>query len=95
MSRYIAVHPAAFTEEQLQPLTKAPVPEGVKWISTFCGVADNMTYCHWVAPSEEALIGIFRQYEIPYTAIHEVRLFDPVTATLEPALTETKVAQPV
>ena len=29
MPRYIAVHPAAFTEEQLQPLAKAPVPQDV------------------------------------------------------------------
>lgn len=95
MPRYIAVHPAAFTEDQLQPLTKAPVPEGVTWIGTFCGFADDTTYCHWTAPSEETLVGIFAQYGIPYTAIHEVRLFDPVTATLEPEPTETRVPQPV
>jgi hypothetical protein len=93
--RYIAVHPAAFTEEQLQPLAQVPLPAGVKWISTFCGVADNTTYCHWAAATKDDLIAIFTQYEIPYATVHEVRLFDPVTGRLEPAATEIKVAQPV
>ncbi len=95
MPRYIAVHPAAFTEEQLQPLARAPVPQGVFWISTYCGFADNTTFCHWVAPTMEALAEVFKQYEVPYTAIHEVRRFDPATAQLEPAAIEVKVAQPV
>ncbi|MCU0505617.1 MAG: hypothetical protein MUE82_07570 [Chloroflexi bacterium] len=28
MARYIAVHPVAFTEEQLKPLAREPLPEG-------------------------------------------------------------------
>ena len=93
MPRFIAVHPAAFTEEQLQPLSKAPVPEGVAWISTYCGFADDTTFCHWVAPTKEHLVAIFKQYEVPYEAIYEVRHFDPATGQLEPAPAE-KVAAP-
>ncbi len=95
MPRFIVVHPVAYTEEQLQPLTKAPMPEGVTWVSTYCGYADNKSFCHWVAPTRDALVAIFRQYEIPYETIHEVRRFDPATAQLEPAPIEVKVPQPV
>ncbi len=90
MPRFIAVHPVAFTEEQLRPLAKAPVPEGVTWVSTYCGYADNRTYCHWVAPTKDALVAIFHQYEVPFEEIHEVRWFDPATAQLEPEPTEVK-----
>jgi hypothetical protein len=83
MARFIAVHPAAFTEEQLQALAKETPPEGTTWHATFCAFDDNTSYCHWVAPSAEVLIGVFTKYEIPYTTLHVVRLFDPATGTLE------------
>jgi hypothetical protein len=95
MPRYIAVHPAAFTEQQLQPLAKAPLPQGVFWLGTYCGFADNTTYCHWVAPTMEAVAEVFQRYEVPYTAIHEVRRFDPATAQLEPAPIESTAAPSV
>jgi hypothetical protein len=34
MRRFIAVHPLAFSEEQLQPLAKEPLPEGTTWHGT-------------------------------------------------------------
>jgi hypothetical protein len=83
MPRFIAVHPVAFTEEQLQPLAKEQVPEGVTWNSTYCAFVDNKTYCHWEAPTKEAVLDIFKKYEIPYEAIHEVRLFDFATGKFE------------
>jgi hypothetical protein len=90
--RFIAVHPVAFPEEQLAPLTKEQLPEGVIWRSTFIAYGDTKTYCHWEAPTKQVLADLFVKYQIPVEVIHEVRHFDPVTAKLEP---EAKVAQPV
>ena len=84
MPRFIAVHPIAFSEEQLQPLAKEQLPEGVIWNSTYCAFAENKSYCHWEAPTKEAVVEILKKYEIPYEAIHEVRHFDPATGHLEP-----------
>jgi hypothetical protein len=95
MPRFIAVHPVAFTEEQLKPLIKEQLPEGTIWHATFCAVRDNKSFCHWEAPTAETLVQVFHKYEIPYEAIHEVRHFDPVTGAMEPAPTEVKVLQPV
>ena len=83
MPRFTAVHPVAFTEEHLQPLAKEQLPEGVTWNSTYSAYAENKTYCHWEAPTKEAVVEIFKKYEIPYDAIYEVRLFDPATGQLE------------
>lgn len=94
MPRFIAVHPVAFAEEQLQPLAKEPLPEGVIWHSTFCAFGDSKSYCHWESPTKQALLEILAKYEIPYEAVYEVRRFDPVTGRLEPERAEAKVAQP-
>jgi len=93
MPRFIAVHPVAFSEEQLQPLAKEQLPEGVTWNSTYCAFAESKAYCHWQAPTKEAVLEIFKKYEIPYEAIHEVRLFDPATGQLEAEPVEAKVLQ--
>jgi len=90
--RFIAVHAVAFPEDQLAPLTTEPMPEGVAWHSTFIAYGDAKTYCHWEAPSKQALADLFVKYQVPVEAIHEVRQFDPVTGRLEP---EVKVAVPV
>jgi hypothetical protein len=95
MRRFIAVHPIAFSEEQLQPLAKEQLPEDVTWNSTYCAFADNRSYCHWEAPTKEAVVEILKKYEIPYDAILEVRLFDPASGQLEPEPVEAKVPQPV
>lgn len=94
MARFIAVHSVAFTEEQLQPLAKEPLPEGVTWHSTFCAYDDDRSYCHWEAPTKQAVLDILTKYEIPYEAVYQVRLFDPALGRLE-HLAEAKVAQPV
>jgi hypothetical protein len=93
--RFVAVHPVVFSEEQLLPLTKETLPEGVTWESTYCAFADNKTFCLWKAPAKEAIVEVFTKYEIPYEAIHVVRHFDPVTGILEPEVSEEKVPQPV
>ncbi len=92
--RFIAVHPAAFTEEQLQPLAKEQLPEGVIWHATYCDFEENKTFCHWEAPTREALADLFVKYEIPYEMIHGVRHFDPMTAQLEPEAAEARVLLP-
>ena len=94
MPRFIAAHPVAFSEEQLQPLAKEPMPEGVTWHSTYCAFAENKSYCHWQAPTKEALVELFKKYEIPYEAIYVVRHFDPATGQMEPASSGVKVALP-
>ena len=83
MARFIAVHPVAFTDEQLQTLAKETPPEGTTWHATFLAVDDDTSYCHWEAPAKEVLIGVFTKYEIPYMSIRAVRLFDPATGKLE------------
>jgi hypothetical protein len=95
MPRFVAVHPVAFTAEQLQPLAKEVLPEGVIWHDTFCAFGESKTYCHWEAPTGEALRDIFTKYEVPYELIHEVRRFDPSTGLLEPEPIPVKVAIPV
>jgi len=92
MPRFIAAHPVAFGEEQLQPLAKEPMPEGVTWHSTYCAFAENKSYCHWEAPTKETLVELFKRYEIPYEAIHLVRQFDPATGQLEPESATVTVA---
>jgi galactose mutarotase-like enzyme len=90
--RFIAVHPVAFLEEQLAPLTKEQLPVGVTWHSTFIAYGDSKSYCHWEAPAKQVLTDLFVKYQIPVEVIHVVRHFDPLTAKLEP---EAKVAVPV
>lgn len=93
MPRFIAIHPGAFPEEQLVPLTKEPMPEGVTWNSTYVALTEGKTYCHWEAPSRDAVLEVLKKYEIPYEAVQEVRWFDPVTATFEPVIEREKVLQ--
>ena len=95
MRRFIVVHPIAFSEEQLQPLAKEVLPEGVTWHSTYCAYDENKSYCHWEAPTNEAVVEILKKYGIPYEALHEVRRFDPATGEMEPVPAEAKVPQPV
>lgn len=83
MPRFIAVHPVSFTEEQLQPLAKEPMPEGVAWVGTYCGVEDDRSFCEWEAPAREPLLEIFAKYQIPYETLHHVLRFDPATGALE------------
>jgi hypothetical protein len=95
MARYIAVHPLAFTEEQLKPLAKEPLPEGVTWHSTHSAFADEKSFCHWEAPGRDAIVEILQRYSIPYEAIYEVRRFDPALGVMEPSPVEEKVLHSV
>jgi hypothetical protein len=95
MPRFIALHSLAFSEDQLRPLAKEPLPEGCTWHSTYIAVAENKSYCHWEAPRKEDLVAIFQKYEVPVQAVYEVRHFDPATGQLEPMAVELKIPQPV
>jgi len=94
MLRFIAVHPVGFSEEQLAPLAKEALPAGVTWHATYCAALDNKSFCHWEAPTRDAVLEIFKKYEIPYETLHEVRRFDPATGLMEHAPVEVKVLQP-
>jgi len=66
----------------------------VTWHSTYSALTENTSYCHWEAPTREAILEILKKYEIPYEVVHEVRRFDPTTGLMEPAPVETKVLSP-
>ena len=93
MVRYIAVHPLAFTEEQLRPLAGEPLPQGVTWHSTHSAFAEGKSFCHWEAPGRETILEILQRYSIPYEAVHEVRRFDPALGEMEPSPIEVEVPQ--
>lgn len=84
MPRFIAVHSLVFTEEKMKEMAKKPLPEGISWLRSFCGFADNKSFCEWEAPSKEAIEQVLKQVEVPFDKIYPVRLFDVATATLEP-----------
>jgi hypothetical protein len=94
MRRFIAIHPVVFSEEQLQPLAKERLPEGVTWHSTDCAVTANKSYCYWEAPTKEAVVLILEKYEVPFEAVHEVRRFDPKTGRMEAEQVEDRLLQP-
>ena len=86
MPRFIAVHTAPFTEEQLKALAKVPrsqIPAGVSWKLTYCDFADNKFFCDWEAPNKGALEQVFKAQKIPFDAIYPVRIFNVAKAKLE------------
>jgi len=87
MPRFIAVHTAPFTEEQLKALTKLPpsqIPAGVSWKLTYCDFDDNKFFCDWEAPNKGAIEQIFKAQNLPFDAIYPVRIFNVAKAKLEP-----------
>jgi hypothetical protein len=94
MARFIAVHPVAFTEDQLKPLATEPLPEGVVWHSTHAAAAHAKSFCHWEAPHRQAILDILARYSIPYEEVYEVRRFDPATGVMEAAPVMEEILQP-
>jgi hypothetical protein len=87
MPRFIAVHTAPFTLEQLKSLTKVPaseIPAGVSWKLTYCDFDDNKFFCEWEGPSKEVVEQAFKAQNVPFDAVYPVKIFDPVKAELEP-----------
>ena len=79
MPRFIAIHPMTFTGEQLAGLAEqgrqAGIPEGVAWHGAWCG--ESVAYCDWTAPDAGTVEGMLTQMNVPFTAVQEVRQFDP------------------
>ena len=86
MPRFIAAHTVPWTEEQLNEIGENMIPKlppGILFKLTYCDFDDGKFFCEWEAPSKEAIEQIFRDLEIPYDGIYEVKVFDVATATLE------------
>ena len=90
MPRFMAVHTAPFTEEQLKQLAAAqlnppfPVAPGTACRETFCGFADDKFFCNWEGPTKQAVVDVLTAMQVPFDAVYEVKRFDFGTAQLEP-----------
>jgi hypothetical protein len=86
MPRFIVVHKAPFTEEELIARAKAApnyVPEGVFWKCSYCDFTGNKHFCEWVAPDEKVLKRVLDLTQTPFDTIHRVRRMDAVKAKFE------------
>ena len=84
--RFIAVHTAPFTEEQLKAFAKnppTPYPPGVSWKLTYCDFADKKFFCEWEAPNKEMIEQAFKAAKLPFDAVYPVRLFNVAKAKFE------------
>ncbi len=79
MSRYIVVHPVAFKDADLEALRdrRDELPSTCVWRHSLVADTAHLTYCEWESPDERQLHEIFEAFGVPYSDIHEVRLFDP------------------
>jgi hypothetical protein len=82
MPHFIAVHPVALKEADLAALLarRDELPSSVTWHATFVAEEDHVTYCAWDTPDARLLQEIFEAFGVPYSEIHEVRVFDPAVA---------------
>ena len=83
MPRFIVVHKASFTEEELIARAKAAVsymPKGVSWRCSYCDFAGNKHFCDWEAPDEKVLKRVLKLTQTPFETIHRVRRMDAVRA---------------
>ncbi len=87
MPRFIAVHPVAFKEEDLRQLLdrRDELPSTVAWRATFVADANRVSYCEWDAPEARLLEEIFQAFGVPYSTVHEVRVFDPAVMLTQAA----------
>jgi hypothetical protein len=86
MSRFIVVHKAPFTEEELIARAKAAanyMPKGVSWRCSYCDFAGNKHFCEWEAPDEKVLMRVLNLTQTPFETIHRVRRMDAVKAEFE------------
>ena len=79
MPRFIAVHPVAFKEEELLALLarRDELPSTVVWRASFVADANRVSYCEWDSPEGRLLEEIFEAFGVPYSSVHEVRVFEP------------------
>jgi hypothetical protein len=86
MPRFIVVHKASFTEEDLIARAKAAasyLPKGVSWICSYCDFAAHEYFCEWKAPNEKVLKRVLDLTQTPFETIHHVRCMDAVKAKFE------------
>ncbi len=86
MARFMVVHKAPFTEEELIARAKAApnyLPEGVSWIRSYCDFKGNTHFCEWEAPDEKLLKRILNLTQAPFETIHRVRRMDAIKAKFE------------
>ena len=86
MPRFIVVHNAAFTEEELIASARAApnyMPEGVSWRYSYCDFTENKHFCEWEAPDEKVLRRVLQLTQTPFETIHLVRRMDAVKAEFE------------
>jgi hypothetical protein len=79
MSRYIVVHPVALKVADLEALRdrRDELPSTCIWRHSLIADDAHLTFCEWEAPDGRMLHEIFEAFGVPYTEVHEVRLFDP------------------
>lgn len=86
MPRFIVIHRAPFTEEELIARARAApsyIPESVTWRCSYCDFADNRHFCEWEAPDEKVLKRVLKLTQTPFETIHRVRRLDVVKAHFE------------
>lgn len=86
MPRFLVVHTASFTPEELIARAKAApsyMPKGVRWISSYCDFRGNRHFCEWEAPDEHMLRRVLDLTKAPFEAIHPVRRLDIARAKFE------------
>lgn len=86
MPRFIVVHKAPFTEEELIARAKAfpsYAPKDVCWRCSYSDFAGKKHFCEWEAPDEMILKRVLRLTQTPFETIHLVRRLDAVNAEFE------------
>ena len=86
MARFMVVHKAPFTEEELMARAKAApnfMPKGVSWKCSYCDFNANRHFCEWEAPDEKVLRRVLRLTQTPFETIHRVRRLDAISGQFE------------
>lgn len=86
MARYIVVHKAPFTREELIARARAfpgYAPKDVHWKCSCCDFAGNTHFCEWEAPDEKVLRKVMELTQAPFESIHLVQRLDVVKGEFE------------
>lgn len=86
VARYIVVHKAPFTKEELIARVKAfpsYAPKDVHWRCSYCDFAGEVHFCEWEAPDEKVLRRVMELTQAPFETIHRVQRLDVVKGEFE------------
>lgn len=86
MARFVAIHDAPFTREELIARARALpgyAPEGVSWIASYCDFGAKKHFCEWEAPDEKTLRRVLTLTQTPFDAVHRVVRFDALKGEFE------------